>query len=246
MASRPVAAMRLMLLRTRPIPSLPKPPPRAAYWRLLERVEWRICHISRCAGGCAAYRLLCPATYSRVVRRHKMPGALSLLPAVTIWKRDQLDSADRAPGPASRNLVSMSVEHVDVLIVGAGLSGIGAACHLLGGPCWPAPPASSRSSLRHPRGARRHRRHLGPVPVPGHPLRLGHVHARLRIPAVDGAAGDRRRRDHPRLRAADGPRVRRGRPHPLPAPGGAGRVVRATPAAGRSPPCRRRRRGASP
>jgi monooxygenase len=55
-----------------------------------------------------------------------MSTALSLLSGVTIWKRDQL----AAPGGRTRNLVSMSVERVDVLIVGAGLSGIGAACHL--------------------------------------------------------------------------------------------------------------------
>ena len=74
------------------------------------------------------------------------------------------------------------VEHVDVLIVGAGLSGIGAACHLQR--------ALPRQELRDPRGARRDRRHLGPVPLPGHPLGLRHVHARLPLPAVGG----RRRR----------------------------------------------------
>ena len=44
--------------------------------------------------------------------------------------------------------------------------------------------------LRHPRGARRHRRHLGPVPLPGHPLGLRHVHAR----ATRSGRGRRRRR----------------------------------------------------
>jgi monooxygenase len=58
-----------------------------------------------------------------------MSAALSLLWAVTIWKRDQL--AARPAG--TRTLVSMSVERVDVLIVGAGLSGIGAACRLHAG-----------------------------------------------------------------------------------------------------------------
>ena len=48
--------------------------------------------------------------------------------------------------------------------------------------------------LRHLRGARRHRRHLGPVPLPGHPLRLRHVHPRLLVPAVGRREGDRRRR----------------------------------------------------
>ena len=50
-----------------------------------------------------------------------------------------------------------STEHVDVLIVGAGLSGIGAACHLQTN--------CPGKTLRDPRGARRDRRHLGPVPL---------------------------------------------------------------------------------
>ena len=41
--------------------------------------------------------------------------------------------------------------------------------------------------LRDPRGARRDRRHLGPVPLPGHPLGLGPAHVRLRLQAVDRA-----------------------------------------------------------
>ena len=64
------------------------------------------------------------------------------------------------------------LDHVDVLIVGAGLSGIGAACHLQDG--------VPGQDVRDPRGPRRHRRHLGPVPLPGHPLGLRHVHPRLR------------------------------------------------------------------
>ena len=57
------------------------------------------------------------------------------------------------------------------------------------------PPARAlpRQDVRDPRGARRDRRHLGPVPLPGHPLGLRHVHARLLVPAVDGGEGDRRR-----------------------------------------------------
>ena len=57
------------------------------------------------------------------------------------------------------------------------------------------PPAADVpvGALRHLRGARRHRRHVGPVPVPRHPLRLRHVHARLLAPPVDGARVDRRR-----------------------------------------------------
>ena len=78
------------------------------------------------------------------------------------------------------------MEHLDVLIVGAGLSGIGAA-HYIQTECpW--------AELRDLRGARRHRRHLGPVPLPGHPLGLGHVHPRLLVPAVGGRQDHRRRR----------------------------------------------------
>ena len=67
-------------------------------------------------------------------------------------------------------------EHVDVLIVGAGLSGIGAGYHLQS--------ELPGQDVRDPRGARQHRRHLGPVPLPGHPLGLGHVHARLLVQAL--------------------------------------------------------------
>ena len=48
-----------------------------------------------------------------------------------------------------------------------------------------------RQELRDPRGARLHRRHLGPVPLSRHPLRLRHVHARLFVQAVDRTEGDR-------------------------------------------------------
>ena len=87
-------------------------------------------------------------------------------------------------------------DHVDVLIVGAGLSGIGAACHLAGATARARRTPSSRR-------ARRSRRHLGPVPLPGRPLRLRHVHARLPVPAVDGRQGARRRPVDPRLRPRD-------------------------------------------
>ncbi len=68
-------------------------------------------------------------------------------------------------------------EHVDVLIVGAGLSGVGAACHLE-----ERLPGTSYAILE---ARARDRRHLGPVPLPGHPVGLGHVHARLPLPPVD-------------------------------------------------------------
>ena len=70
----------------------------------------------------------------------------------------------------------MTPEHFDVVIVGAGLSGIGAGL--------PLQTACPEQVLRHPRRPRRHRRHLGSVPLSRHPLRFRHVHARLHVPAV--------------------------------------------------------------
>ena len=71
---------------------------------------------------------------------------------------------------------AIHTEHVDVLIVGAGISGIGAAYYLQ--------KRASGPSLRDPRGARRQRRHLGPVPLPGDSLGLRPAHLRLRVQAV--------------------------------------------------------------
>ena len=68
-------------------------------------------------------------------------------------------------------------EHVDVVVVGAGLSGIGAAYRLQH--------RVPRPELRRPRGARRDRWHLGPVPLPRGPVGLRHVHPRLPVQAVD-------------------------------------------------------------
>ena len=61
-----------------------------------------------------------------------------------------------------------------MLIVGAGLSGIGAAHHLQAR-C----PGKSYAILEARDDARRH---LGPLPLPGHPLGLRHAHARLPLP----------------------------------------------------------------
>ena len=88
------------------------------------------------------------------------------------------------------------MEHLDVLIVGAGLSGIGAAHHLQ------RPPAAE--DLRHPRGPRHDRRDLGPVPLSGRALGLGHVDARVSLPALDRGEDARRRPFDPRLRPRDG------------------------------------------
>ena len=68
-------------------------------------------------------------------------------------------------------------EHFDVLIVGAGLSGIGAAYHLQRN-C----PGKTYAILE---GRDAERGHLGSVPLSGDPLGLGHVHARLLFPSLD-------------------------------------------------------------
>ena len=84
------------------------------------------------------------------------------------------------------------------------------------------PPAAH---VRDPGGPRRDRGHVGPVPLPGHPLGLGHVHARLPVPTVDAGQGDRRRRFDPALPAGDGRRTRDRPAHPVRAPGRGGGVV---------------------
>ena len=102
---------------------------------------------------------------------------------------------------------AQATEHVDVLIVGAGVSGIGVRV--------PPPARAAGQELRDPRGPRRDRRHVGPVPLPGYPLGLRPAHLRLRVQAVaneksiaDGA-GD------PRLHPRDGDRERDRVAHPL-------------------------------
>ena len=107
-------------------------------------------------------------------------------------------------------------EHVDVLIVGAGLSGIGAAVHL-------AKDCPDRSVVIL-EGPRRDRRDVGPVPLPRHPLGQRHVHPRLQVQTVDGGEVDRRRPVDPRLCPRDRRRARRRTPYPL-RPQGDRRVV---------------------
>ena len=101
----------------------------------------------------------------------------------------------------------------------------------------------SAAPLRHPRRARCHRRHLGPVPLSGRAVRLRHVHARLRVQAVARRQGDRRRAVDPRLRARDRHRARHRPPHPLRAQAGAAPTGRRPAAAGC---CRSSARRAAP
>ncbi len=96
---------------------------------------------------------------------------------------------------------------VDVLIVGAGISGIGAAYYLQR--------EHPQRSYADPGSARGLRRHLGPVPLPGHPVGLGPAHVRLRVQALARRARDRERRQDPRVRARDSGRVRHRRQDPL-------------------------------
>ena len=130
----------------------------------------------------------------------------------------------RSPRPREAAVMTPEVldlrpapDHVDVLIVGAGISGIGAAWHLQD--------EQPGKTLRDPRGPRRDRRHLGPVPLPGHPLGLRPAHLRLRLQAVDRGEGDRRRRGDPRLHPRDRRGERHRPPHPLRPQGGPRRVV---------------------
>ena len=81
-------------------------------------------------------------------------------------------------------------EHFDVLIIGAGISGIGAAYRIT--------EQNPQLTLHDPGASRAHRRHLGPVPLSGHPLGQRHLHAELTVRAVDAAGERGRGRGHPR------------------------------------------------
>ena len=70
----------------------------------------------------------------------------------------------------------MNAQHFDILIIGAGLSGIGTACQLTA----ELPNKTIALLERRERAGR----HLGPVPLPRHPVRLRHVHVRLQVPPM--------------------------------------------------------------
>ena len=104
----------------------------------------------------------------------------------------------------------MASEHFDVLIVGAGLSGIGAGYHLQE-KC----PGKSYAILEG-------RDCIGGTwdlfRYPGIRSDSRHVHARLFVQAVDRAEGDRRRAAHPELRPRDRRRERHRQEDPLQPP----------------------------
>ena len=90
------------------------------------------------------------------------------------------EAAPIAPVPVED---SGRVEYFDVLIVGAGLSGIGAAYHLQT-KC----PAKTYAILD---GRSRDRGNLGLVPLPGCPFRFRHAYARLPVSSLVRQEGDR-------------------------------------------------------
>ena len=115
------------------------------------------------------------------VRAEGTAQVLPRCPFIKGWIEHHPDYADLVYGAPQQHRPGLRherPEHVDVVVVGAGLSGIGAAYRLQH--------RVPRPDLRRPRGARRDGRHLGPVPLPGRPLGLRHVHPRLPVQAVDG------------------------------------------------------------
>ena len=130
-------------------------------------------------------------------------------------------------------------EHFDVLIVGAGISGIGGAYHLT--------KQCPGTQLRGAGIAGDLRRHLAHPSLSGHPLRQRPAHLRLSLQAMDGRADRDGRRD-PELHGR-GDRRERPRPaHPLSAPDHLGKLVqrRTTSGPSRRPAPTPARRCASP
>ena len=109
----------------------------------------------------------------------------------------------REPRPARPEMITETESpaaetestHVDVLIVGAGVSGIACAYHLQD-----EQPQKTYAIIEARAGPRRH---VGPVPLPGDPLRLRPAHLRLRVQALDRREGDRRRTVDPGLPPRD-------------------------------------------
>ena len=134
-----------------------------------------------------------PAVVDRVVRRIERAACST---------RRIIDTRVAGPLPATDRCVTQRIgrgrgmtEHFDVVVVGAGISGIGAGYHLQ-----TRCPDRSYVILE---GARGDRRDVGPVPLSRHPLRHRHAHARLRFQPWTQAQGDRRRPVDPRLCRGD-------------------------------------------
>ena len=88
----------------------------------------------------------------------------------------------------------------------------------------PPDEALPRQELRPARRARGDGRYLGPVPLPRHPFRLGHVHPRLQLQAMERSQGHRRRSVDPPLHRGDRTGERHRPEDPLPPPGAQGRL----------------------
>ena len=140
------------------------------------------------AGGAGASRRsssrssICLRSSRRVDRGRRPRLEISWKPVVVREHGRRLRALERndevsATLPAS---VPLRADHFDVVIVGAGISGIGGAYHLT--------QAVSRQELRRARGARELRRNVAHAPVPGHPFRQRPVHVRLPVQAVDRCA----------------------------------------------------------
>ena len=94
----------------------------------------------------------------------------------------------------------------------------------------PPPDQVPAEELRDPRGQGLDRWNLGAVPLPGHPLGLGHVHAWVLVPALVERQVDRRRPVDPQLRPGDRERERDRPQGPLAPPGHKRHVVNGRPA----------------
>ena len=128
-------------------------------------------------------------------RGHLNPVAISLGPAHTIGQGERDDGNIRAFRRPHRRRRALRHRR-----------GLSSAAEVPG------------QELRHSRGPRLHRRHLGSVSLSRHPLRQRHVHARLFVQAVDRAEGDRRRAEYSQLCAADRRRERHRQEDPLQPP----------------------------
>ena len=74
----------------------------------------------------------------------------------------------------------------------------------------------SRQVVRDRRGARGDRRNVGPVPLPGHSIRFGLLHALLPVPSLVRSTRDRGWRLDPRLHPRHGARAWHRQANPLP------------------------------